>query len=132
MHNNFFKGDILRYTGSSRNSFNPAVINENRLGFQEIVTIFWSGFKFENKFELYKKDAILIKVGDGIYVDKDNINSIFDYINIIISIKNNERSNVELISNFPICYGNLFVKEKLLEPYNASKKSLIYTPKSKK
>lgn len=72
----------------------------------------------EEETELYKKNAILIKVRDNRYVDLEQLNSILNYIKIFLHMVDKSQYLGELI--MPTCayYKNsLFVDEKSLKPY---------------
>lgn len=60
--------------------------------------------------EMYKKDAILLKVDNSGYVDIDNLNNLFNYINVYKNINNNGFTLGGLImTTSPYCEGSLFV-----------------------
>ena len=68
--------------------------------------------------ELYKKNAILIKIKSGGYVDLERFNSIIDYIRIYHDItKNGYRLGRLMMSTSAHCIDSLFVDEKSLQPY---------------
>lgn len=68
--------------------------------------------------ELYKENAILIKVKNGGYVDLDRFNSILDYIRLHrCCTKNGIRLGGLVISTSPYKLESLFVDEKSLKPY---------------
>lgn len=69
---------------------------------------------------LYKKDAVLVKVVNGGYVDIDSINSIFDFLSIRKDISDDGFSLGGLIMSTSAAFPHsLFVDEKTLKPYYA-------------
>lgn len=72
--------------------------------------------------ELYKENAVLIKVKNGGYVDLENFNSILDYIKIHQDItKNGYRLGGLIMSTSAHCVNCLFVDRKSLKPYYTNK-----------
>lgn len=70
--------------------------------------------------ELYKENAILIKIENGGYVDLERFNSILDYIKIHHDLtKNGYRLGGLMMSERAHCIDSLFVDEKSLKPYYA-------------
>lgn len=70
--------------------------------------------------ELFKENAILIKIENGGYVDLENLNSILDYIRIYRDIKKDGfRLGGLMMSTSPHCAGSLFVDQDSLTPYYA-------------
>lgn len=68
--------------------------------------------------ELYKKNAVLIKIENGGYVDLERFNSILDYIKIYRDItKNGYRLGGLMMSTSAYSIDSLFVDEKSLKPY---------------
>lgn len=108
-------GNILKCTDSTKNSPNQLKITTyNYLPSQEETSINFSLYRFEEQYEIYKRDATLIKLGEGIYIDKEDIKSVLDYLNILMHRNNLSKIGMKLIGTFPIGYGSLFVeKEKL-------------------
>lgn len=84
--------------------------------------------------ELYKENAVLIKIKNGGYVDLEKLNSILDYIKIYRDITK-DGYHVGLIMPTS-AYGidSLFVDEKSLKPYyiNKQQKSNISAHQLKK
>lgn len=64
--------------------------------------------------ELYKENAILLKIKNGGYVDLENFNSVLDYIKIY---RDTTRIGGLVMSTSAYCVGKLFVDEKSLKPY---------------
>lgn len=72
----------------------------------------------EQEDELYKKQAILIKIEKGGYVDLERFNSILDHIRINRDItKDGYRLGGLMMSTSPHRINSLFVDEKSLKPY---------------
>ena len=72
--------------------------------------------------ELYKENAILIKIKNGGYVDLENFNSILDYIKIHKSTtKNGFTTGGLIIPTTAHSLGSLFVDRKSLKPYYSDK-----------
>lgn len=72
--------------------------------------------------ELYKENAILIKIKNGGYVDLERFNSILDYIKIHQDItKDGYRLGGLMMSTSAHCINSLFVDENSLKPYYADK-----------
>lgn len=72
--------------------------------------------------ELYKENAVLIKIKNGGYVDLERFNSILDYIRIYRDItKDGYRLGGLMMSTSAHCIDSLFVDEKSLKPYYADK-----------
>lgn len=68
--------------------------------------------------ELYKENAILIKLKNGGYVDLDRFNSILDYIRLHrLYTKNGFRLGGLIMSTSAYKSGGLFVDEKSLKSY---------------
>lgn len=85
--------------------------------------------------ELYKRNAILIKIKNGGYVDLERFNSILDYIRIYHDItKNGYYLGRLMMSTSAHCIDSLFVDEKSLQPYygNRQKNSTISIRQLKK
>ena len=79
-------------------------------------------FAFYGLYELYKENAVLIKVKNGGYVDLENFNSILDYIKIHQDItKNGYRLGGLIMSTSAHCINSLFVDRKSLIPYYKNK-----------
>lgn len=75
--------------------------------------------------ELYKENAVLIKIKNGGYVDLERFNSILDYIKIYRSItKNGYRLDGLMMSTSAHCIDSLFVDEKSLKPYYSNKSQI--------
>lgn len=74
--------------------------------------------------ELYKENAILIKIKNGGYVDLERFNSILDYIKIHKDItKNGYRLGGLMMSTSAHCLDSLFVDEESLKPYYTAKQT---------
>ena len=75
--------------------------------------------------ELYKENAILLQIADGIFIDLDSFHSFFNYLKIYKEIhKNSEFHLGELIMNTaPTALGDLFIEENSLKPYYLDIKS---------
>lgn len=72
--------------------------------------------------ELYKENAVLVKIENGGYVDLERFNSILDYIRIYRDItKDGYRLGGLMMSTSAHCIDSLFVDEKSLKPYYADK-----------
>ena len=72
--------------------------------------------------ELYKENAVLIKIENGGYVDLERFNSILDYIRIHKDItKNGYRLGGLMMSTSAHSRNCLFVDEKSLKPYYTEK-----------
>lgn len=72
----------------------------------------------ETEDELYKKDAILIKLTSGAYVDLEKINSSFDLIKLRRNIIENDLAhNSLMMSTSPDKLNSLFVDEESLKSY---------------
>lgn len=71
--------------------------------------------------ELYKKDAILIKLKDGNYVDLENLNSFLDYIKLHKDIKRPYYNNSLILPTSARCLNALFVEMQSLRPYYTEK-----------
>lgn len=68
--------------------------------------------------ELYKENAVLIKIKNGGYVDLERINSILDYIRIYRDItKDGYRLGGLMMSTSAHSKDSLFVDKKPLKPY---------------
>lgn len=68
--------------------------------------------------EIFKENAILIKVKNGGYVDLENLNSILDHIKIWKDTsKYGYRLNGLMMSTLPDDINDLFVDSKSLKPY---------------
>lgn len=72
--------------------------------------------------ELYKENAILIKIENGGYVDLERFNSILDYIKIYRDIKKDGYRLGLMMSTSAHCIDSLFVDEKSLKPYYDDKR----------
>jgi len=76
----------------------------------------------EKEDELYKENAVLIKVEHGGYVDLEKLNSILDYIKIYSDItKDGYRLGGLMMSTSAHCINSLFIDEKSLKPYFTDK-----------
>ena len=72
--------------------------------------------------ELYKENAVLIKIKNGGYVDLERFNSILDYIRIYRDItKDGYRLGRFMMSTSALCFDSLFFVEESLKPYYADK-----------
>lgn len=72
----------------------------------------------EEETELYKENAVLIKVSENRYVDLEQLNSILDHIKIFIhSIDKNSYLGELIMSTCAYYKNSLFVDEKSLKPY---------------
>ena len=72
--------------------------------------------------ELYKENAVLIKIKNGGYVDLERFNSILDYIRIYRDItKDGYRLGGVMMSTSAHCIDSLFVDEESLKPYYTDK-----------
>lgn len=72
--------------------------------------------------ELYKENAVLVKIENDGYVDLEKFNSILDYIKIYRDItENGYRLGGLMMSTSAHSIGSLFVDEKSLKPYYANK-----------
>lgn len=79
----------------------------------------------EKEDELYKENAILIKIAKGGYVDLENFKSIIDFISIYRDIeKDGWRLGGKMMSTSSYCLGCLFVDEKSLRPYYNEKQQV--------
>lgn len=75
--------------------------------------------------ELYKENAVLIKIENGGYVDLERFNSILDYIRIYRDItKDGYRLGGLMMSTSAHCIDSLFVDEKSLKPYYTDKQQI--------
>lgn len=84
--------------------------------------------------EIYKKQAILIKMKNGGYVDLERLNSILDSMKVYRDItKDGYRLGGLIMSTSAYCMGCLFVEEESLKPYyNYSNKQQISVYQLKK
>lgn len=72
--------------------------------------------------EIHKKDAILIKIENGGYVDLERFNSVFDYIKIYRDLtKDGYRLGGLMMSTSAHCIGSLFVDKESLKSYYPDK-----------
>lgn len=68
--------------------------------------------------ELYKKDAILIRIKDHGYVDLEKLSTILDYIEMYLENRRRGFTQGDIaITTYPCCEGDLFVDESSLKPY---------------
>lgn len=68
--------------------------------------------------ELYKKDAILVKIKNRGYVDLEKLSSILDNIEIFLESRRRGFNEGDIaITTFPYEKGDLFVDETTLRPY---------------
>lgn len=68
--------------------------------------------------ELYKENAILIKMKNGGYVDIDVLRNYFDYLKLFKDITpNGFVNNGIFLSTMPSKVGDVFVDYKTIEPY---------------
>ena len=108
-----FIGDIRKCTKyETHNTFSSsAYIGDQCIGCDSF------GYIDEDD-ELYKENAVLIKIENGGYVDLERFNSILDYIKIYRDItKDGYRLGGLMMSTSGHCIGSLFVDEKSLKPY---------------
>ncbi len=80
----------------------------------------WGEWLFYSKYterseRLLKKDAILLEVAPGCYVDVSNIKSILDYIKIYFEVKNNLYNGL-VIRTHTIAFGQ-YVEKSSIRPY---------------
>lgn len=69
-------------------------------------------------FELYKENAVLVKIPNGDYVDIENIKTILDWLKIYQNItKNSWEYNEYMIPTSAWQVNDLFVDESSLKPY---------------
>lgn len=81
----------------------------------------------EEDSELYKENAVLIKIENGGYVDLEKLNSILDYIKIHRDIeKDGYQLGGLMIPTEAYCAGKLFVDGKTLKPYYNDKQKTNY------
>lgn len=72
--------------------------------------------------ELYKENAILIKIKNGGYVDLERVHSIFDHIRVYRDItENGIRLGGLIMSTEAHCIDSLFVDRASLKPYYPDK-----------
>lgn len=75
-----------------------------------------------NDSEPFKKDAILIKIDDGRYVDLEALDSALDYIKVrCITALDRFRIGGLIIPTFPFKSEAIFVDENTLRPYSTKK-----------
>ena len=110
-----FIGDIRRCTKYEKHiTLSSMIANIGRESFGYI----------EEDDELYKENAILIKIKNGGYVDLERFNSILDYIKIHKDItKNGYRLGGLMMSTSAHCLDSLFVDEESLKPYYTAKQT---------
>lgn len=83
---------------------------------KRIVSDFFGGIESED--EIYKENAVLLKIKNGGYVDLERFNSILDYIRIYKDIdKDGYRLGGLMMSTTPLWVNCLFVDENSLKPY---------------
>ncbi len=115
--NQIFIGDIRKCTKYDRHTtFSCSTYFDNQcIGCDSIGYI-------DKDDELYKANAILIKIQNGGYVDLEKLHSILDYIGVYLDItKDGYRLGGLMMSTFPYCINSLFVDESSLRPYYDSK-----------
>jgi len=96
--------------------------SETFIGDQCICCDSFGYIEVEN--EVYKENAILIKLKNGGYVDLENLNSIFDHLKIAGTIKKEGFYLGGIImSNYAHCNGSIFVDTKSLVPYRTKNKT---------
>lgn len=72
--------------------------------------------------ELFKKEAILIKIDEGRYVDLEVLDSALDYIKVrCITALDQSRVGGLIIPTFTFKSGAIFVDESTLKPYLTQK-----------
>lgn len=108
-----FKGDIRKCT---KYKTHVTLSGSTYIGEQCIES---DSFGYiEDDDEIYKENAILIKIKNGGYVDLERLNSILDYIRIYRDIsKNGYRLGGLMMPTSSFCVDRLFVDEKSLKPY---------------
>lgn len=115
-----FIGDIRRCTKyethttfSSNTYIDDICIGCDSLGYIEVDD------------ELYKENAILIKIENGGYVDLERFKSILDYIRIYQDItKHGYNLGGLMMSGYAYCIDSLFVDENSLKPYFTDKEQM--------
>lgn len=73
--------------------------------------------------ELFKENAILIKIEKGGYVDLERLNSILDYVRIYKDIKDGYMLGGLMMPTSPHGIDNLFVDKKSLKPYYSNEQT---------
>ena len=112
-----FIGNIKRCT--KYEEYNT-IVGSTYIGNQLICTDSFGYITKED--ELYKENAVLIKIENGGYVDLDRFNSFLDYIRIHKDItKNGYRLGGLMMSTSAHSPNCLFVDEKSLKPYYTDK-----------
>ena len=112
-----FIGDIRKCTKyETRTTFSSSMyIGDQYIGCDSF------GYTYTDN-ELYKQNAILIKIKNGGYVDLEKFNSILDYIKIYKNItKNGFISGGLIMPTYAYCINGLYVDEKSLKPYYTDK-----------
>lgn len=105
-------GNILKCMDTTKNNSSQTIITTyNYLPNPEQKVVNFNLYRFRNQCELHKRNATLIKVGNGIYIDKDNIKSILDYFKLLVHKNSLSKIGFTLIGTFPVGYSSLFVEE---------------------
>lgn len=78
----------------------------------------------ETNDEIYKENAILIKIGNSGYVDLERLHSILDYIKIHQDIKNGYHLGGLIMPTSAYHIDSLFVDRKSLKPYYSDKQQV--------
>lgn len=75
--------------------------------------------------DIYKKDAVLLKVCEGGYVDIENLNSVLDYLKVYKKItKDGFYLGNIIMSTSAHCEGSLFVDSETIRPYFENPKEI--------
>jgi hypothetical protein len=78
----------------------------------------------EKEDEIYKENAILIKLKNGGYVDLENLNSIFDHLKVLnTTTRDGFYLGGIIMSTSAHCVGSIFVDQKSLVPYYTENKN---------
>lgn len=110
--NQIFIGDIKKCTKYDvHTTFSSSMyIGEHCIGGSSIGYV-------DEEYEIYKENAVLIKVADYAYVDLESLNSILDYIRIYRDMLLRDYSSGLIISTSAYCINTLIVDENFLMPY---------------
>lgn len=118
--NIIFIGNIMKCVKFETKIIYNSEIDENNKNF---------GYEFFgcniSEDEVYKENAILIKLKNGKYVNLENINTIFDYLKLNQILPNDKSYIGKIIMNTESKKINdLFVDEKSLKPYKLENKNI--------
>lgn len=78
----------------------------------------------DDEYEIYKENAVLIKVKDGAYVDLESLNSILDYIRIYRDMLLRDYISGLIIPTSTYCANSLLINEETLKPYYADERQV--------